>query len=92
MGALPSSIDGEIKTSGVFGVEQGATGAAPRMIIPGVHFIPQTGALTVLADGDILQGSGTMAGKRLMAVSTGGSSGSASGRYLLDITGPNWRG
>jgi len=91
MGALPSSIDGEIKTAGVFGLEQGSAAAPPRMVIPGVYFIPQSGAIGVLADGDILQGSGVMTGKRLLVISTGGTSGSSAGRYLVDITGPNWR-
>ncbi|WP_423933159.1 hypothetical protein [Comamonas sp. 23] len=88
MGALPSRVDGQIKFSTIYCAE---SDSVPRVVLPAIHYIPQSGALSVLADGDFLPGSGAMAGKRMFVVGTGPSTSSAAGRYLLDITGPNWR-
>lgn len=90
MGAAPSRVDGQIKTSGIFGLESGDATAPPRMVIPGIQFIPQSSVTSVLADGDMLVGSGSLTGRRLLAVSTGNANSTVNGRYLIDITGP-WR-
>ncbi|MDP3324247.1 MAG: hypothetical protein Q8S71_11960 [Hydrogenophaga sp.] len=91
MGAMPSPVDGQIKTSKMFAREP-ASGAA-RSIVPGVFFIPQSGHASVIVDGDILSGSAELAGRKLLAVADPGAvSGSfaVQGVYLVDITGP-WR-
>lgn len=92
LGILPSEVDGQVKTSKMYSRETTAN-KPPRAIIPGVHYIPQTGSIGVLADGDIMTGSGELAGRRLMVLgdqSTGAYSSNPSGFYLVDLTGP-WR-
>jgi hypothetical protein len=90
LGPIPSPVDGQVKTSRIF---LGSTPPAPpRCIVPGIHYIPQTGAGGgTLSDGDILDGAGDLSGKKLMVVSLGASySSTPDGAYLVDITGP-WR-
>ena len=90
LGAFPSSIDGEMKTSRRY-VDSG-DGATPRANIPGIFHIPQSGLNLSVAPRDTFDGTGDNAGRILYAV--GGYSGSMSspptGIYLVDITGP-WR-
>lgn len=91
MGTMPSPVDGQIKTSKMFALDTAS--GAPRSEPPGVHFIPQSGHATVLADGDILAGAGDLAGRKLLVVADPGSQSAAftvQGVYLVDITGP-WR-
>ena len=90
LGIVPSEIDGRIKPTRRFLSEQG-TNKPPRSEIPGVMSIPQTGALSILNDGDMLAGADDLSGRQLMCVATGSSYTSApTGIYLVDITGP-WR-
>lgn len=92
MGALPSEVDGQIKTARTYSRETAAN-KPPRTINPGVHYIPQTGSVGVLNDGDILAGSGDLAGRKLIVVgdqNVSGFSGTPAGFYLVDLTGP-WR-
>jgi hypothetical protein len=92
LGAFPSEVDGQLKLSKMFTHEVG-TGKPPRAVIPGVLFIPQSGAWGPLSDGDILTGAGDMAGRRLMVVPDPGNNSwgnSTAACYLVDITGP-WR-
>lgn len=91
LGTMPSQVDGQIKTSKMFAMDA-ATGA-PRSVVPGVLFIPQSGYSGVLNDGDILDGAVDLSGRKLMVVfDSGSASGSFTpqGAYLVDITGP-WR-
>lgn len=91
-GSLPSTVDGQVKMSRMYSREQGVA-APPRSIIPGVYYIAQGDAANVLSDGDILEGSGDLAGRRLVVIADPASSSLTSipgGRYLVDITGP-WR-
>lgn len=92
LGAAPSVVDGQIKMSKVFSREQGNTNP-PRAIIPGIHYIPQSGAFGPLVDGDILTGSGDLAGRKLMVIPDPGNnawSNAPVACYLVDLTGP-WR-
>lgn len=92
LGQAPSVVDGQIKMSKVYSREQGST-TPPRVIIPGVHYIPQSGAFGPLADGDILTGSGDLAGRKLMVIPDPGNNGWSNAPlacYLVDLTGP-WR-
>lgn len=90
LGPFPSSIDGELKyTRRYFRASDGST---PRAHVPGILHIPQTNVLGGIKPGDLIHGSGEMAGRMLLAVA-GGSSGansSAVGIKLVDLTGP-WR-
>lgn len=92
LGSLPSNVDGQIKTSRMFVAE--AAAYVPRAQIPGVLYVPQSGALGPLADGDVMDGSGDLAGRKLMVVpelaAAAGYNSPPSGVYLVDITGP-WR-
>lgn len=90
LGPLPSEVDGTVQMSPVF-VADGSGTKPPRARIPGLYYIPQTGAVAALADGDVLAGAGALAGRRLMVVHTATTGGAqAGGAYLVDITGP-WR-
>jgi len=90
LGPAPSEIDGSIRMSPVF-LTEGAATKPPRAIVPGIYYIPQSSTTSVLADGDILEGSGALAGRKLMVVHTATNwSTQASGAYLVDLTGP-WR-
>jgi hypothetical protein len=92
LGALPSEVDGQVKPSKVFSREQ-ATGKPPRAIPPGVYFLPQSGAFGPLSDGDTLDGSEDLAGRKLMVLPDPENNGyvnTPGGCYLVDITGP-WR-
>ena len=90
LGAFPSSVDGEMKTSRRY-IDAG-DGSTPRANVPGVLHIPQSGLVSAVAPRDTFDGSGDNAGRVLYAL--GGHSGSISaaptGIYLVDITGP-WR-
>lgn len=91
LGAMPSVVDGQIKTSPLFLKDQ-ASGMPPRSNIPGLYYLPQSAGRTalptpysrqILADG-----------RSTLVVHTGdsynSSSGDSVGVVLLDITGP-WR-
>lgn len=89
LGPFPSEVDGQLKLSKRYLRQQGAT--APRAEIPGVRYIPQSGAATYLSDGDIVSGAGDLSGRKLMVVAASSSLVSApNGAYVVDITGP-WR-
>ena len=91
LGNFPSEIDGELKISPMLLFEAGA-GKPPRARVPGVWHISQTGAYSLLNDGDLLAGTEDLAGRTLMCVATTSStlSSAANAAYLVDITGP-WR-
>lgn len=90
LGTFPSEVDGRLHHVRTY-VKETAAGKPPRAIPPGVNFIPQSGVSTLIADGDVLDGSGDLAGRRLLCVSTGSSYTSPpSGIYLVDLSGP-WR-
>jgi hypothetical protein len=90
LGNLPSEVDGRVMLTRMMLRQQG-TEKPPRVIVPGLYYIPQGGAVGVLNDGDTILGSGEVAGRRLMCVATGGfNTTTVAGVYLMDITGP-WR-
>lgn len=91
LGAFPSSVDGELK----FGRRYVHAGDAqtPRANVPGVLHVPQSGVILQIAPRDILDGSGDMAGRRLLALGTTTNNTMSTvpnGIVLVDITGP-WR-
>lgn len=90
LGVFPSEVDGRLRHVRTFVKEVGAT-KPPRVINPGVYYIPQSGVASLVADGDMLDGTGDLAGRKLMCVSTfSGYTAAPTGIYLVDITGP-WR-
>lgn len=90
LGAFPSEVDGRLRHVRTF-VKEAGFGKPPRVINPGVYYIPQSGVASLVADGDILDGTGDLAGRKLMCVPThSGYTFAPAGIYLVDITGP-WR-
>lgn len=86
-GAAPSSITGNVLISRMLIAQDNAS----RAIVPGVFYVPQTNARSVLPAGAVFDGSGEWAGRRLKTVWTGVySTGSSPGAALIDLTGP-WR-
>lgn len=94
-GAFPSPIDGSLQLSYRY-VNQttGANQNAPRAQIPGVLSSPQSGLNSFFVSRDVVPGTGALAGRRLVALSGGGTSpGTAiasAGVSFVDVTGP-WR-
>lgn len=90
LGAAPSLIDGQVKTSIMALKDQGAQNPM-RGIIPGVHYIPQTGAVGLFGHLSVHDGSGDLEGRKLLAVHVGtGTNTPATGVAMIDLTGP-WR-
>ena len=89
-GVFPSEVDGELKLARVLAFESG-TNKPPRVRIPGVFHIPQSGVLSLISDGDTVPGSADLAGRMLLMVGAGTNMGVATaGIYAVDTTGP-WR-
>jgi len=91
LGVFPSSIDGEVKYSRRY--VRASDNATPRAHVPGVLYCPQYNVLQGgIRPGDLIHGSGEMAGRMLLAIGAGssGANSAASGIKLVDLTGP-WR-
>lgn len=90
-GPGPSSIDGQIKLARAMMAEQ-TVYSAPRCVIPGVLCVPQLVADGTFSPNTVIDGSGALAGRKLLSVATGASvSGTSNlGVAFIDITGP-WR-
>lgn len=65
-------------------------GSDIRGRLPGVHHTPQPVGGAVFSRGQVVDGAGVYAGRRLMAIPIGDPSGAPSGVMFVDITGP-WR-
>lgn len=90
LGAAPSVVDGQIKLSKMFLREQ-STVSPPRLVVPGVAYVPQTGLINAVSVGDILVGDGEFSGRKLLAVGVGSNFNTVpSGLVFIDLTGP-WR-
>lgn len=91
LGPGPSSIDGQIKLARSMMAEQ-AIYSAPRCAIPGVLIVPQLVADGQFLPGSVIDGSGALAGRKLLSVLTSTNAAVASGLGVafIDITGP-WR-
>lgn len=86
-GPAPSAIDGSVLLSRMQLVQADGT---PRAFVPGMWYVPQSGAAALFGRGDVLAGAGDLIGRRLRAVSVGNSIYSPSGIAFVDLTGP-WR-
>lgn len=93
LGVFPSRIDGALKFSKRY--LHAGDGGTPRADVPGLLHIPQSGVLATISPRSILEGSGTLINRRLLALgavsaSVMGTTVNATGISLVDITGP-WR-
>lgn len=91
-GPGPSSIDGQIKLARVL-MSESASYSAPRCVVPGVLIVPQLVSDAAFLPGTVIDGSGSLAGRKLLSVITGASATASTGLGVafIDITGP-WRG
>lgn len=95
-GSFPSRIDGKLRLSRRYLRSYDAQFPEPRCEVPGVLTIPQTTVAGQINHRDIVPATGELAGRKLMALSVGGSYSSDptvsgnSGITLIDVTGP-WR-
>ena len=88
-GPAPSAVDGQLYLSPVY-LAEGSAGPA-RAVVPGAQYVPHTGVNDMLGVRTIITpAAGPLAGRQLLALACAIYSSSASGRYLMDITGP-WR-
>ena len=89
-GAAPSAIDGQVKTA-VMGLKDQGAQTPLRGIIPGVHYIPQTGAVSIFGHLSVQDGAGALVGRKLLGVHVGTAANTpATGAAMIDLTGP-WR-
>ncbi len=88
-GAAPSQLDGQVKHCRMLLKDQVA-GSPARAVVPGVRYIPQTGALAALdAPLALVDGAGDFAGRKFAVIYTSPFSyGAAPGASLVDLTGP----
>lgn len=87
LGAAPSKYDGQLKLSEVVLTDTSGD-ATPRVLVPGLRYIPQSGVMTFVKQGDIFKGAD---GRNFVAIEwCADYTSSVSGVYALDITGP-WR-
>lgn len=91
LGPGPSSIDGQIKLARAMMAEQ-TPYSAPRCVIPGVFCVPQLVADGMFSSSTVIDGSGALAGRKMLSVvvSQAASASSNLGVAFIDITGP-WR-
>lgn len=89
MGAFPNSIDGKLRVSRQV-ARMSQSDYTPRSILPGLELVPQTGVASYASfqPRDTVPGPGSMSDRRLMYLWSG--TGSKSGAFFIDITGP-WR-
>lgn len=90
-GSFASALDGHLRLAQM--MLQGSADQSPaRAYLPGLYFVPQSGAGTSFTAGSFIDGTGELAGRRLMAVKTSDSQVTelVTGVYFIDVTGP-WR-
>lgn len=96
LGPFPSAVDGSLRLSKRFLPILQTNNNTPRADVPGVYSSPQSGLLNTFTNRSIVDGTGPLAGRKLMCViSSNSTSGSTptpsnSGASFVDITGP-WR-
>ena len=92
-GTFPSEVDGSLILSRRYITV--AAGRPPRANLPGLLHVPQSGAWNSFKMADKADGTGALAGRKLLALSPSSSIGNTSaaantGVSFVDITGP-WR-
>lgn len=94
LGSAPAAIDGKLVFSRMFFRMAAAGNVEPRALVPGVYYCPQTQALAAVGAMSTVEGTGELAGHRLLCLPTyrpynGPSGGVPEGAYFLDLT--SWR-
>ena len=90
MGTAPSEVDGTIRFSKSFLADLGSL-KPPRADVPGLYHVPQYNLHEILKSMDTVDGTGDLAGRKLMCLVGRSSAYSpVTGGSLLDLTGP-WR-
>ncbi|TXT38833.1 MAG: hypothetical protein FD135_2624 [Comamonadaceae bacterium] len=94
MGAFPSVVDGGLRLGRKF-FSSATSNQPPRSDLPGLYHVPQTGVFDAFKTRDIITGTGSLAGRKLMALNPGTSiqstpTAGSCGVSFVDITGP-WR-
>lgn len=92
LGEFPSEVDGSLRPSNRF---LAVPGRAPRCDLPGLYSVAQFNTFNTFKRGDIIPGTGALAGRKLLVLNPGTSFSSprgsdSTGVSLVDITGP-WR-
>ena len=95
-GAFPNQVDGALYLCKKILVQNGTTN--PRSELPGFYALTQSGAWNTFKLGDRTPGTGVLAGRTLMAMTSVGSTASmntvpsalTAGIVMVDVTGP-WR-
>ena len=92
LGDFPSEVDGGLRLSPRF---LAVPGRAPRCDLPGLYSVPQSKAVNTFKRGDIIPGTGALAGRKLLILNPSTAQAAAptelsAGVSLVDITGP-WR-
>lgn len=93
-GAAPGTADGAVILSSLFVIDSAGAALSPRADVPGIYFIPQSGALPMFVAGTIESGGASLGNRELLMLYCGNGSnrnGTAAGVYAVDITGP-WHG
>lgn len=89
-GAFPSPIDGGLRLSRRLVLESGVF--APRGVLPGLYTVPQEQVGVLIAPLTVLPGTGTLSGRRILAIGCGASSygypSNQLGISFIDIVGP----
>lgn len=88
-GTFPSAVDGKLRLAHNY-LCSSVANSPPRALVPGTYYAPWTNVGNYFTHGDVLAGSDDFAGRRLIAVGAGNSSGQPAGIYFMDATGP-WR-
>ena len=90
LGDGPSVVDGRIYTSTLYYKESGPT-SPPRAQVPGFRYVPQRVPSGMFSSGDLVAGTGDLAGHTLWAsLASNTYNNTPSGVAFVDLTGP-WR-
>lgn len=97
LGDFPSKIDGSLFMSAkYFAKSTGSQDGSPRAVLPGLLHLAQQAAGTTVRTGNLIPGTGTLAGRTLHAINVVDAvnisypNATQYGATLIDITGP-WR-
>ncbi|MET3915975.1 hypothetical protein ABID97_002757 [Variovorax sp. OAS795] len=88
LGTYPNQADNSLMTHKLLSYQ--SVNSAFRGSYPGLLHLQQSGASNAFAPGDIVDGTGALAGRRLLAVRVGPPATAAAGVVFFDITG-GWR-
>lgn len=89
-GQFPGAIDGGLRLSRR--MVQEAVSQPPRGVLPGLYTVPQAGLGGIIAPKTVMPGTGTLSGRRILAIGCGANQYNYPSQYLgisfIDIVGP----